>query len=94
MRNLQGLKSKIADLLAARRAQQALPHVTAYLPNNHRGPDSDPSGTFATQIAPNVRVVHYDPANPPAELITAREQDASEAQVVPRTETHPTKGTS
>lgn len=38
MRSLQGLKTKVAELLAAHRAQLAEPQVVVFLPNNSRGP--------------------------------------------------------
>ena len=88
MRSLSGLKTRIADLLRARAEQAARPHTVAYMPNNHRGPAGDPDGTFTTRPSACCWVVHFDPTNPPLELVAARERDRIEAQVVPETETH------
>ena len=46
MRSFTGLKAKLADLLAARRAQAAQPRVVCFLPRNGREPTGTPPGTF------------------------------------------------
>jgi hypothetical protein len=86
MRSLSGLKARIADLLAARRELAARPRMLCFLPRNGREPADAPDGTFTTGT-PFASVVHYQVDAPPPELVAAREQDAREAQVVPRTET-------
>ncbi|MGC9984763.1 MAG: hypothetical protein ABSF35_14175 [Polyangia bacterium] len=71
MRSLEGLKTKIGALLAARRELAARPHVVAYLPRNGREPADAPAGQFTTRPALTCSIVHYDPAAPPAELAAA-----------------------
>lgn len=82
MRSLSGLKTKVAELLAARRELAARPHVVAFLPRNGREPDDAPAGQFTTRPALTCSVVHYDPASPPAELMAA---------IVPESETQSRK---
>jgi hypothetical protein len=72
--SLARLKTRIADLLAARREQQAQPHTVIYLPRNGREAADAPDGTFTTGT-PYASVVHYDASDPPRELIALREQD-------------------
>jgi hypothetical protein len=64
------------DRLSATVAPPGGPHVVAYLPRNGREPADAPAEQFTTHPAPRASVIHYDPANPPAELIALREQDA------------------
>jgi hypothetical protein len=102
MRSFTGLKAKLAELIAARRALAARPHVVVYLPRNGREPADAPDGTFTTGT-PYATVVHYDPANPPPELAAQAANShptAGDGGQGPsncsenRTETHSQKGTS
>jgi hypothetical protein len=59
VRSLSGLKARIADLLAARRAQQAEPQVVVILPDNTRGPDGPLAAPQVTRITSNSTVITY-----------------------------------
>ncbi|MGB8298802.1 MAG: hypothetical protein WCG85_25520 [Polyangia bacterium] len=59
MKSLASIKTRIADLLAARREQQAQPHVVVVLPDNTRGSDGPLTAPQLTRIAPNSTVILY-----------------------------------
>lgn len=59
MMSLARLKTRIADLLAARRAQQSQPHAVVVLPDNQRGPDGPLTALQLTRITPNSTVILY-----------------------------------
>jgi len=71
MRSLEGLKTKIGALLAARRELAARPHVVAYLPRNGREPADAPAEQFTTRPALTCSVIHYQVDAPPPELAAA-----------------------
>jgi hypothetical protein len=73
--NLSGIKRRVADLVAQRRALAATPQVVAFMPRNGREPADTPAGQFTTRPAPFCSVIHYDPENPPVELMTEPADD-------------------